>query len=175
MEYVPEAFCASLTTEWPRHVDVYDRLFHPFHIPRFRIPRCTRGDPRWISNALARFHSYSRPVTTSRIIRPSGITNDVEGTPQAPPPLLCTPVSLPYLSFTLSRRPLFFLVPSRSPALSRAAGTAASLLQLLLRAGVYLQLVAESIRRNVALTGSYERHGKNRQASHKHLWVSYRR
>lgn len=39
----------------------------------------------------------------------------------------------------------------------------------LLRAGVYLQLVAESIRRNVALTGSYERHGKNRQASHKHL------
>lgn len=124
------------------------------------------------ARALARFHSYSRPVTTSRIIRPSGITNDVEGTPQAPPPLLCTPVlPPPYPYRPVSLPPFFTRATSFSLALCPIVcrGHGESPPAALLRAGVYLQLVAESIRRNVALTGSYERHGKNRQASHKHL------
>lgn len=71
------------------------------------------------ARALARFHSYSRPVTTSRIIRPSGITNDVEGTPQAPPPLLCTPVLPPPYSLIVpvSLPPFFTRATSFSLAL----------------------------------------------------------
>lgn len=158
---------------------IYDRLLSSVcPPPPTSPPACSiyppfvylgTGDPERgesTARALARFHSYSCPVTTSRIIRPSGITNDVEGTPQAPPPLLCTPVlplplsiTVPSLSFS---RSLAFLAkhtvgrcnepPSAFPCWSLSP------------AGC-----RESIRRNVALTGSYERHGKNRQASHKHL------
>ena len=83
---------------WPS-VSSLPALYTLFRISWYATQR---GDPRWISNALARFHSYSRPVTTSRIIRPSGITNDVEGTPQAPPPLLCILILSPPCLIVLS-------------------------------------------------------------------------
>lgn len=145
--------------------------FRPLHIPPFvytysiRIYTCTlrerrrkiHGESSARARALARFHSYSRPVTTSRIIRPSGITNDVEGTPQAPPPLLHTLALFP--------QPITPLLSSSYCSCSRARNRdpAATPLRLL-HAGVHLQLVAESIRRNVALTGSYG-HQRQKPAS----------
>lgn len=181
-------------------MDVYDRLLPALYTPFRTSSRCSNSRRRrgirgesllqrararslslsfsvylsLFSFSLARFHSYSRPVTTSRIIRPSGITNDVEGTPQAPPPLLCTRPAVP-----LSHRPFLSLIVPLSLSLARARALA------LLTASTHTPRIsescptssresisgwfAESIRRNVALTGSFERRRKKRQASHKHL------
>lgn len=178
VEYVPEAFCASLTTEWPRHVDVYDRLFCPLHIPSFVYLGAwrseeTHGESPTRSHASTLIPVLSRPVAS---LGHPVLQMTLKGLPRLLHLFFVLPFSRPpCLAYRFVSLLLLF-VPSFSLSLCPAtrSGDAANLLWFL-RAGVYLQLVAESIRRNVALTRSYERHGKNRQASHKHLWVSYRR
>lgn len=175
VEYVPEAFCASLTTEWPRHVDVYDYLFCPLHIPSFvstGVREETYGESPTRSHASSLIPVLSRPVAS---LGHPVLQMTLKGLPR----LLHLFFVLPFSHLSSLHRSVSLAHSYLSPfsflfCLIVCSGDTANLLQLL-HAGVYLQLVAESIRRNVALTGSYERHGKNRQASHKHLWVSYRR
>lgn len=177
VEYVPEAFYASLTTEWPRHVDVYDRLFYPLHIPSFvylgtRRSEETHGESPTRSHASTLIPVLSRPVAS---LGHPVLQMTLKGLPRLLHLFFVLPFSRPLaLPIVLSLSYYYLSSLSLSLCPATRSGDATNLLWLL-RAGVYLQLVAESIRRNVALTGSYERHGKNRQASHKHLWVSYRR
>lgn len=152
-------------------MDVYDRLFCPLHIPSFvylgtRRSEETHGESPTRSHASTLIPVLSRPVAS---LGHPVLQMTLKGLPRLLHLFFVLPFSrpLPCLSFCLSLIIICPLFLSRSVPATRS-GDAANLLWFL-RAGVYLQLVAESIRRNVALTGSYERHGKNRQASHKHL------
>lgn len=173
-EYVPEAFLNNRVTErytWTRMttssfctlcvcVCVYTRLSYIYSW----CAQSARESPRSHASTL-----IPCPVTTSRIIRPSGITNDAERT--APPDSSASSSLYPhpfpvYITCCFVPLPLLSALVRFSPR--KRGEDAASPFDLYTPAS-YLQLVAESIRRNVVLTGSYKRRSKNRQASHKHL------